>query len=56
MNRIGGGPALPVFTPSRVTERGLHGQPTLVQNVAAARGEYGTLITAVTVNASARTP
>jgi hypothetical protein len=27
------GPALPVFTPPRVTERGLHGQPTLVQNV-----------------------
>jgi NADH:ubiquinone oxidoreductase subunit F (NADH-binding) len=33
VNRIGGGPALPVFTPPRVTERGLHGQPTLVQNV-----------------------
>jgi len=32
-NHIGGGPALPVFTPPRVTERGLHGQPTLVQNV-----------------------
>jgi NADH:ubiquinone oxidoreductase subunit F (NADH-binding) len=33
VNHIGGGPALPVFTPPRVTERGLHGQPTLVQNV-----------------------
>ena len=33
VNRIGGGPALPLFTPLRVTERGLHGQPTLVQNV-----------------------
>ena len=33
VNRIGGGPALPLFTPPRVTERGLHGQPTLVQNV-----------------------
>ena len=33
VNRIGGGPALPVFTPPRVTERGLYGQPTLVQNV-----------------------
>ena len=33
VNRIGGGPALPFFTPPRVTERGLHGWPTLVQNV-----------------------
>jgi len=33
VNLIGGGPALPLFTPPRVTERGLHGQPTLVQNV-----------------------
>ena len=33
VNLIGGGPALPVFTPPRVTERGLLGQPTLVQNV-----------------------
>jgi NADH:ubiquinone oxidoreductase subunit F (NADH-binding) len=33
VNLIGGGPALPVFTPPRVTERGLHGWPTLVQNV-----------------------
>jgi len=33
VNRIGGGPALPVFTPPRVSERGLHGRPTLVQNV-----------------------
>ncbi len=33
VNRIGGGPALPFFTPPRVTERGLHAWPTLVQNV-----------------------
>src|SRR5205823_1363808 len=33
VNRLGGGPALPIFTPPRVSERGLHGQPTLVQNV-----------------------
>jgi len=33
VNRLGGGPALPTFTPPRVSERGLHGQPTLVQNV-----------------------
>jgi NADH:ubiquinone oxidoreductase subunit F (NADH-binding) len=33
VSRIGGGPALPTFTPPRVTERGLHGRPTLVQNV-----------------------
>jgi NADH:ubiquinone oxidoreductase subunit F (NADH-binding) len=33
VNRLGGGPAIPVFTPPRVTERGLGGQPTLVQNV-----------------------
>jgi len=33
VNLIGGGPALPTFTPPRVTERGLHGWPTLVQNV-----------------------
>jgi NADH:ubiquinone oxidoreductase subunit F (NADH-binding) len=33
VNRIGGGPAVPVFTPPRVSERGLYGRPTLVQNV-----------------------
>jgi NADH:ubiquinone oxidoreductase subunit F (NADH-binding) len=32
VNRLGGGPAIPVFTPPRVTERGLGGRPTLVQN------------------------
>jgi len=33
VNRLGGGPALPTFTPPRVNERGLGGAPTLVQNV-----------------------
>ena len=33
VNRLGGGPALPMFQPPRVTERGLGGAPTLVQNV-----------------------
>jgi NADH:ubiquinone oxidoreductase subunit F (NADH-binding) len=33
VNRLGGGPARPTFTPPRVTERGLGGAPTLVQNV-----------------------
>jgi NADH:ubiquinone oxidoreductase subunit F (NADH-binding) len=33
VNRLGGGPALPTFVPPRVTERGLGGAPTLVQNV-----------------------
>ena len=32
VNRLGGGPALPVFQPPRVSERGLGGAPTLVQN------------------------
>ncbi len=32
-NRLGGGPALPTFQPPRVSERGLGGAPTLVQNV-----------------------
>jgi len=30
---LAGGPAIPAFTPPRVTERGLGGAPTLVQNV-----------------------
>jgi NADH:ubiquinone oxidoreductase subunit F (NADH-binding) len=33
VNRLGGGPARPTFVPPRVTERGLRGAPTLVQNV-----------------------
>jgi NADH:ubiquinone oxidoreductase subunit F (NADH-binding) len=33
VNRLGGGPARPTFSPPRVTERGLGGAPTLVQNV-----------------------
>jgi NADH:ubiquinone oxidoreductase subunit F (NADH-binding) len=33
VRHLGGGPAIPVFTPPRVTERGLGGRPTLVQNV-----------------------
>ena len=33
VNWLGGGPAIPVFTPPRVTERGLDGHRTLVQNV-----------------------
>jgi hypothetical protein len=41
VNRIGGGPALPLFTPPRVTERGLRGQPTLVQNVVVPGGRHG---------------
>ena len=32
-NRLSGGPALPTFQPPRVSERGLGGAPTLVQNV-----------------------
>jgi len=32
-NRVEGGPALPRFTPPRIFERGVHGAPTLVQNV-----------------------
>jgi NADH:ubiquinone oxidoreductase subunit F (NADH-binding) len=33
VNRLAGGPAVPTFVPPRVTERGLDGAPTLVQNV-----------------------
>jgi len=33
VNRLGGGPALPTYQPPRVSERGLGGAPTLVQNV-----------------------
>jgi NADH:ubiquinone oxidoreductase subunit F (NADH-binding) len=33
INRLGGGPALPTYQPPRVSERGLGGAPTLVQNV-----------------------
>ena len=33
VNRIGGRPALPAYTPPRVFERGVAGAPTLVQNV-----------------------
>jgi NADH:ubiquinone oxidoreductase subunit F (NADH-binding) len=33
VRRLGGGPALPTFVPPRVSERGLGGSPTLVQNV-----------------------
>ena len=33
VNRLGGGPAVPTFVPPRVSERGLNGAPTLVQNV-----------------------
>src|SRR5579863_2403371 len=32
VNRLGGGPARPTFVPPRITERGLNGAPTLVQN------------------------
>jgi NADH:ubiquinone oxidoreductase subunit F (NADH-binding) len=33
VNRLGGGPAVPTFVPPRVSEAGLRGAPTLVQNV-----------------------
>ena len=32
VNRLGGGPARPTFQPPRVSERGVDGAPTLVQN------------------------
>jgi NADH:ubiquinone oxidoreductase subunit F (NADH-binding) len=32
VNHLGGGPAIPTFMPPRITERGLGGSPTLVQN------------------------
>src|SRR6202167_5350152 len=33
VNHLSGRPALPTFMPPRITERGLNGSPTLVQNV-----------------------
>jgi len=33
VNHLAGGPAIPTFMPPRITERGLNGVPTLVQNV-----------------------
>jgi len=33
INHLTGGPSVPTFIPPRVTERGYHGNPTLVQNV-----------------------
>ena len=33
VNHLGGGPSIPTFMPPRITERGLNGSPTLVQNV-----------------------
>jgi NADH:ubiquinone oxidoreductase subunit F (NADH-binding) len=33
VNHLSGGPAVPVFLPRRISERGLGGAPTLVQNV-----------------------
>jgi NADH:ubiquinone oxidoreductase subunit F (NADH-binding) len=33
VSHLAGGPAIPAFTPERITERGLAGAPTLVQNV-----------------------
>ncbi|MGH3245135.1 MAG: NADH-ubiquinone oxidoreductase-F iron-sulfur binding region domain-containing protein [Trebonia sp.] len=32
VNHLSGGPAIPTFMPPRITERGLNGAPTLVQN------------------------
>ena len=32
VSHLSGGPAIPTFTPPRITERGLLGAPTLVQN------------------------
>jgi NADH:ubiquinone oxidoreductase subunit F (NADH-binding) len=33
VSQLSGGPGIPLFTPPRITERGLGGAPTLVQNV-----------------------
>ena len=33
VSHLSGGPAIPAFMPPRITERGLNGAPTLVQNV-----------------------
>ncbi len=33
VSHLSGGPAIPTFMPPRITERGLNGAPTLVQNV-----------------------
>jgi NADH:ubiquinone oxidoreductase subunit F (NADH-binding) len=33
VSHLAGGPGIPVFIPPRITERGLNGAPTLVQNV-----------------------
>jgi NADH:ubiquinone oxidoreductase subunit F (NADH-binding) len=33
INHLTGGPSVPTFIPPRITERGYHGNPTLVQNV-----------------------
>src|SRR5215472_9412120 len=33
VNHLSGGPVIPTFMPPRITERGLAGAPTLVQNV-----------------------
>jgi len=33
VSHLSGGPAIPAFIPPRITERGLNGAPTLVQNV-----------------------
>jgi NADH:ubiquinone oxidoreductase subunit F (NADH-binding) len=55
VSRLNSGPALPRFAPVRITERGVHGRPTLVQNVEtlgqlaliARHGEAGTFLATV---------